>query len=175
MTRPMSDTATPQADPQQSGQAQSGQPPMVPIRFVGQFIRDLSFEVPHAPEIFVELRQRAPEIPVSFDVAARHVKDNTFEVDMTVSLQATLGEKPAFILELVYTNLVDIDARAVPEDQLHPLLLIEIPRYMFPFVRQIIGDMAISGGFPPLLLQMVDFVDLYRRKFADQPQAVARN
>jgi len=167
----MSDApATSQANPQQTGQ-----PPVVPIRFVGQFVRDLSFEVPHAPEIFAELRQRAPEIPVSFDVAARHVKDGVFEVDMTVNLQATMGEKPAFILELIYTNLVEIDARAVPEDQLHPLLLIEIPRYMFPFVRQIIGDLTIGGGFPPLLLQMVDFVDLYRRKFGDQPQSVPRN
>jgi len=146
----------------------------VPIRFVGQFVRDLSFEVPHAPEIFAELRQKAPEIPVSFDISARHVGASTFEVAVGVNMQASVGGKPAFILELVYAALVDIDERVVPEDQLHPLLLIEIPRYAFPFIRQIVGDLTVGGGFPPLLLQMVDFVELYRRKFGDQPQKVER-
>jgi preprotein translocase subunit SecB len=147
---------------------------MVPIRFLGQFVRDLSFEVPHAPEIFADLRQRAPDIPVSFDIGARHIEANTFEVAMNVTLRASVGEKPAFILELVYAAMVDIDTAAVGEDQLHPVLLIEIPRYLFPFVRQVVSDLTVGGGFPPLLLQMVDFVDLYRRKFGDTQQVVAR-
>jgi preprotein translocase subunit SecB len=145
---------------------------MVPIRFLGQFIRDLSFEVPHAPEIFAELRQRAPDIPVSFDIGAKHAGGNTFEVTINASLHATVGEKTAFLLELAYAALVEVDPRGVAEDQLHPVLLIEIPRYLFPFVRQIIGDLTVGGGFPPLMLQMVDFVDLYRRKFGDQPQKI---
>ncbi len=159
-----------------NGQAANGQAAapvgMVPIRFLGQFVRDLSFEVPHAPEIFNDIRQRAPDIPVSFDVATRHVGGSTFEVSMNVNLQASVGEKPAFILELVYAGLVDVDLSAVPEDQLHAVLLIEIPRYLFPFVRQIVGDLTVNGGFPPLMLQMIDFMDLYRRKFGDQPQKI---
>jgi preprotein translocase subunit SecB len=166
----MSDTsATPEQPPQQS------QATMVPLRFLGQYIRDLSFEVPHAPEIFNDVRRQAPEIPASFDIAARHVIGSTFEVDMSVNLRASVGEKPAFILELVYSAMVDVDFRAVPEDQIHPVLLIEIPRHLFPFVRQVVGDMTVGGGFPPLMLQMIDFVDLYRRKFGDQPQTLPRN
>jgi preprotein translocase subunit SecB len=147
---------------------------MVPVRFVGQFIRDLSFEVPNAPEIYVEMRQSPPEIPVSFDIGARHVGGNTFEVTLGVSVNATVNQKPAFILELVYAALLEVDHSVVPEDQLHPMLLIEIPRYLFPFVRQMIADLTVGGGFPPLFMQMVDFVDMYRRKFGDQQHLVER-
>jgi preprotein translocase subunit SecB len=150
------------------------QVPIVPVRFVGQFVRDLSFEVPRAPEVFAEIRQTAPEIPVSFDIGARHVGATTFEVSLTVNVQATVSQKPAFILELVYGALVEVDPRAVPEEQLHPMLLIEIPRHLFPFVRQQIADLTVGGGFPPLFLQMVDFVDMYRRKFGDQAQQIER-
>ena len=152
--------------------ANTKQPAPVPIRFLGQFIRDLSFEVPHAPEIFDDMRRTAPDIPVSFDIGARHTGGATFEVSINVSLRASVSERPAFILELAYAAMVEVDPRAVSEDQLHPALLIEIPRYLFPFVRQLVSDLTVGGGFPPLMLQMVDFVDLYRRKFGDQPQKI---
>ena len=154
--------------------AAAQQAALVPIRFLGQFVRDLSFEVPHAPEIFDAMRQRAPDIPVSFDIGAKHVGGNTFEVTLNETLQDSVGETPAFILELAYAGMVEVDPRAVAEDQLHPVLLIEIPRYLFPFVRQIVGDLTVGGGFPPLMLQMVDFLELYRRKFGDQPQTIER-
>jgi preprotein translocase subunit SecB len=154
--------------------ANETQVPVAPVRFVGQFIRDLSFEVPRAPEVFAELREAAPDIPVSFDIGARHVGGTTFEVTLAVNVQASVKQKPAFIMELVYGALLEVDPRAVPEDQLHPMLLIEIPRYLFPFVRQQIADLTVGGGFPPLFLQMVDFVDMYRRKFGEQQQRVER-
>lgn len=144
----------------------------VPVRFLGQFIRDLSFEVPHAPEIFNEMRQRAPDIPLSFDMGARHLGGPNFEVVMNVNLQAAIGDKPAFILELAYAAIVEVNPELVPAEQLHPVLLIEIPRFLFPFVRQIVGDLTVGGGFPPLHLQMLDFVDIYRRKFGNEPQTI---
>lgn len=147
---------------------------MVPVRFVGQFVRDLSFEVPRAPEIYVEMRQSSPDIPVSFDINARNVVGNTFEVTLGVNVQATINQKPAFIIELAYVALLEVNHQVVPEDQLHPMLLIEIPRYLFPFVRQLIAELTVGGGFPPLFMQMVDFVDMYRRKFGDKPQTIER-
>ena len=100
--------------------ANTKQPAPVPIRFLGQFIRDLSFEVPHAPEIFDDMRRTAPDIPVSFDIGARHTGGATFEVSINVSLRASVSERPAFILELAYAAMVEVDPRAVSEDQLHP-------------------------------------------------------
>jgi preprotein translocase subunit SecB len=152
--------------------AQNVPPPPAPIRFMGQFVRDLSFEVPHAPGIFTEMRKRQPDIPVSFDCAVQHIQDSVFEVSISVNAQATIGDKPAFILELVYATIVEVDEKVIPADQLHPVLMIEIPRFLFPFVRQTIGDMTISGGFPPLFLQPVDFGELYARKFGGQPQPI---
>lgn len=154
--------------------AQNLPPAPAPLRFLGQFVRDLSFEVPHAPGIFTEMRKRAPDIPVTFECNVQHIGDSTFEVTLGVNVQASIGEKPAFILELVYGALIELDERTIPQEQLHPVLLIEIPRFLFPFVRQIIGDMTISGGFPPLFLQPVDFAEIYRRRFGDEPQTVKR-
>jgi preprotein translocase subunit SecB len=150
-------------------------PQGLPIRILGQYIRDLSFEVPHAPGIFGELRKQAPEIPVSFDVAMQPIQGSVFEVTLAVSVNATVGDKPAFILELAYATTVELDESVIPEDQLHPVLLIEVPRFVFPFVRQVIGDMTTSGGFPPLFLQPMDFTDMYTRKFGNTPIKIMRN
>lgn len=153
---------------------QASQPGVLPIRFLGQYIRDLSFEVPHAPEIFSEIRQAAPSIPIQIEPSYRHMKGSTFEVSLTTQVEATVNGRPAFILELVYCAMVEIDERAVAQEHLHPVLCIEVPRFLFPFARQIVNDQTVAGGFPPLVLQPVDFVELYQRKFGDKPQAVQR-
>lgn len=146
-----------------------------PIRFLGQYIRDLSFEVPHAPAIFAELRQQQHQITAGVEPQVQHMTGSQFEVSLTAQIKTTVGQKPAFLAELVYCAVVEIDERAVPQEHLHPLLLIEIPRFLFPFVRQIINDMTVSGGFPPLIMQPLDFVDIYRRTYGDKPQTIARN
>ncbi|MBL8643124.1 MAG: protein-export chaperone SecB [Rhodospirillaceae bacterium] len=155
--------------------AANNAPPPAPIRFLGQYVRDLSLEVPHAPGIFGEMRKRAPEIPITFDCAMQHLSGSIFEVTLNVTVNATLGDKPAFILELSYGATVEVDESLIPAEQLHAVLLIEIPRFLFPFVRQILSDMTTNGGFPPLLLQPVDFADLYTRKFGTDPVRVMRS
>jgi len=140
-------------------------PPLAPIRIAGQYIKDLSFEVPHAPDIYAQLQREAPEIPISIDVAARPINESAFEVSLTIHLEATLSDRKAFILELVYCAAVDVNRQIVAEEHIHPLLMIEIPRQMFPFARQIVSDATGHGGFPPLQLQLVDFGLLYRQKF----------
>lgn len=141
-------------------------PPLMPIRIMGQYIKDFSFEVPGAPEIYSALQNQSPEIPISIDVSARHLAGTpTYEVSLSIHLEAALPERKAFILELTYCAAVTVDTQVVAEEHVHPLLMIEIPRQMFPFARQIVSDVTGNGGFPPLQLQMVDFAMLYRQKF----------
>jgi preprotein translocase subunit SecB len=137
-----------------------------PLRFMGQYIKDLSFEVPNAPDIFNLLQQKAPEIPITIDANAEHINAGVFETTLSVALKAEVEGKTAFILELLYGCLVEVNPKAIAEEHIHPLLNIEVPRHMFPFVRQIISDLTANGGFPPLLMQIVDFRELYRKKMA---------
>lgn len=144
------------------------QQPVAPIQFLGQFVKDLSFEAPHAPEIFQDLRQTAPDIPISIDCAMRELKENQYEVMLNLHLEATVGDKPAFILEVAYGCVVALGE--LPPEHIRPVLMIEVPRQMYPFVRQIVADTTVQGGFPPLMLQLVDFMDLYRRKYATEEE-----
>ena len=152
--------------PENAGEPESAPEAVTPLRFLGQFIKDLSFETPHAPEIFNLLRQQAPAIPISLDTSLRQLEGPVFEVTLSVHLEAQVGDKTAFILELVYGAVAEVNAAAVPQEYIHSLLLIEVPRHIFPFVRQLVADITGNAGFPPLMLQMVDFADMYRKKFA---------
>ena len=142
--------------------------PVSRIQFVGQFIKDLSFEVPHAPEIFNDMRETAPDIPISIDCETRELKENTHEVSINIHVEATIGDKPAFIMEVAYAGIVILGE--IPEDHVRPVLLIEVPRQMIPFVRQVVADITVQGGFPPLMLQLIDFMDLYRRKYSTEDE-----
>lgn len=160
-------TETTQPDP--NATAQQGQRP-APLVIQGQYIKDLSFEAPNAPEVFSKMNQ-APEIPIQVDVQARRLQDNFFEVVLHFNVQGKVGDTQAFILELAYGAVVQVN----PEqpDHLEPLILIEAPRTMFPFARNIIADITRDGGFPPLMLQPIDFVQLFRTRMA-QAQADAQ-
>lgn len=165
----MSDTSTDAgAATTDAGAATDNQQPVAPIQFLGQFVKDLSFEAPHAPEIFQDLRQTAPDIPISIDCAMRELKEGQYEVMLNLHLEATVGDKPAFILEVSYGAVVKLGE--LPEEHIRPVLMIEVPRQMYPFVRQIVADTTVQGGFPPLMLQLVDFMDLYRRKYATEEE-----
>ncbi len=168
----MSDT--PQDTPPPGIPDAAGTPPGgVPLRFLAQFIKDLSFEAPNAPEIFNVMRQegQGPEMTVTIDATVRQVEGPVFEVSLSVQLEARSGDKVAFILELIFNTIVEIDPQAVPPEYVHSLLLIEVPRHSFPFARQIVAETTANGGFPPLMLQVVDFAELYRRKFVDGQNA----
>jgi len=138
--------------------------PVAPIVFHGQFMKDLSFEIPGAPGIFDILQKQAPDIPLSIDCHVRGLTNNRFEITIRIHIEATIQSETAFILEITYAAVVSIGE--IPPAHLHPVLLIEVPRQLFPFVRQIVADTTSSGGFPPLMLQVIDFKDLYERKYA---------
>ncbi len=150
--------------------AASQEQPVAPIQFLGQYIKDLSFEAPSAPDIFQDLRQTSPDIPIAIDVAVRELKSDQYEVALTIHIEATVGDKAVFILECTYGCVVKIGD--IGDENVRPVLMIEVPRQLYPFVRQIVADMTVQGGFPPLMLQPVDFIDLYRKKYETEEDRV---
>ena len=142
-----------------SDQAEAGS--LSPISVGAQYIKDLSFEVPGAPAVFGELAGAQPEMSVRVDLAATPLGGNAFEVVLNLAVDAKVGERTAFIVELIYGGVFILN---VPEEHLQPVLLIEAPRLLFPFARQVIADVTQGGGLPPLMLQPIDFAQLYRAR-----------
>jgi len=144
------------------------QAPAMPINILAQYVRDMSFENPGAPD---SLRggKAAPEMDINIGMDARKIPDdsldNLYEVVLNLRAIAMQGETPLFIAELLYGITVTINN--VPEEHHHPILLMEVPRLAFPYARQIMSDMTVQGGFPPLMLNPVDFQALYMERFKD--------
>ena len=136
-----------------------------PIVINAQYVKDLSLEIPNAPEIFRELNQ-APDIKINIDVNAKHLEDNFFNVELSLEMDGNVNNKKLFIMELKYAAVVGVN---VPEEHLEPVLLIEIPRMIFPFARAIITNNLVEGGLPPFMLNPIDFVAMYqnRKKMAE--------
>jgi len=138
------------------------------LKIHGQYIKDLSFEIPNAPQVFLEMQGEAPEIPIHVDVSAAGVGQDLYEVVLRLRVEARVSGKTLFIAELDYAGLFALN---LPEEQIGPYLLIECPRLLFPFARAIIADVTRDGGFPPLVLQPLDFVALYRTRLEEQAAA----
>lgn len=142
----------------------NGQAPAEPgIRVLAQFIRDLSFENPRAPEA---LRAGAtqPQIDMGVEMNARGREDGFFEVDLKLSARAAREDGPVFHIELLYGGVFQIEG--VSAEDLEPVLLIECPRFLFPFARRVISDVTSDGGFPPFLLDPIDFAGVYAARKA---------
>ncbi len=105
---------------------------------------------------------------MNFDVSARGVGENTFEVVLNISAEAKLKGETAFLTELSYGGVFTL--QDIPAEHVRPVLLIECPRLLFPFARNIVAEATRDGGFPPLLINPIDFAELYRRQFAQQQQ-----
>lgn len=133
------------------------------LQIVNQYIRDLSFENVAAQKHLGT--QTKPDISVQVNLDARKGSDNQYEVVQKMSVSAkTENDETIFLLEIDYAGMFVIEN--VPEDQLHPFLMIECPRMLFPFVRRIVRDVTADGGFPPLNVDNIDFVQLYRSELA---------
>lgn len=141
------------------------------IHVLGQYIKDLSFENPSAPRS-LRASDKPPSLDVNVNVNARPQSQTEFEIELKLDARAVRGEETLFIVEVTYAGLFQI--RNVPPEHIQPLVLIECPRLLFPFARQIIADATRQGGFPPLMIDPVDFTALYRRRVAEtgaqQPQ-----
>ena len=127
---------------------------------VSQYVKDLSFENPNAPAVFQW--QMQPKIEVDFNIGVGQLGDDLHEVTLRVEVRATADGQTAFAVDLLYGGLVGM--RNVPEDQVQAFLLAEAPRILFPFARQIVSQTVQEGGFPPLLLEPIDFHGLYLQR-----------
>jgi preprotein translocase subunit SecB len=134
------------------------------IHVLGQYVKDLSFENPNAPRS-LRPSDKAPKLDVNVNVNAKPQSESEFEIDLKLEAKATRGDDTLFIAEVSYAGLFQI--RNVPQEHMHALLLIECPRLLFPFARQIIADATRQGGFPPLMIDPVDFAALYRQRMAE--------
>ncbi len=139
------------------------------IRILAQFIRDLSFENPRAPDA---LRPAAsqPQIDLNVEMNARGRDDGLYEVDLKLSARAQREDGPLFIVELLYGGVFQISGAEA--DEMEPILLIECPRYLFPFARRIIAEVTSEGGYPPFLLDPIDFAGVYQARKAQGAEPV---
>ncbi|KPA19844.1 Protein-export protein SecB [Shimia sp. SK013] len=148
------------------------QAPQIKMNVLTQFVRDMSFENILAQKGASGNAQPDVQVQVNLD-AKKRTADHQYEVAIKLNITSKNKEDDSemFILELDYAGVFHVEG--VPEDQLHPFLLIECPRILFPFVRRIVSDVTRDGGFPPLNLDNIDFVALYRqeiaRRSAEQP------
>jgi preprotein translocase subunit SecB len=135
------------------------------IRILAQFVRDFSFENPRAPDA---LRTGAaqPQIDLGVEMNARGRDDGLFEVDLKLSARAARDDGPLFVVELLYGGVFQISG--VGAEDIEPVLLIECPRYLFPFARRIIADITGEGGYPPFLLDPIDFAGVYAARKASE-------
>ena len=135
-----------------------------------QYIKDLSFENPNAPEVLTETTGQ-PDVEIGVNVGAKMIGDGQFEVLLNLTAKAKADDKALFLVDLTYAGIVS--APNTPEDELNPLIMIEAPRLLFPFARAIVSDMTRDGGFMPLNIQPVDFVAVYQHNLARQQDAPA--
>lgn len=142
---------------------ENNQQQQVAIAINAQFVKDISFEAPHVPQIFTELKSN-PEINVNVDVQAGKVQDTVYQVSLKIKAEAKAEDKVAFLCEVEYGCIATVQ---VPSEHIEPILLIEIPRLLFPFVRNIIADLTRESGFPPLMINPIDFVGLYNKRLEE--------
>jgi preprotein translocase subunit SecB len=152
------------------GPSQDNQPQ---LNVVAQYIKDFSFENPNAPQS-LQTGGEAPQISIQINVDANPLSETDIEVAIKLDGKAEMAGNLIFRFELVFAGIFRV--RNVPQESLNAIVLIECPRLLFPFAREIIATAVRNGGFPPLLLDPVDFVSLYRQKMeqlqpAEMPQA----
>ena len=153
--------ATPVPAPGTAPLAPDGPPS---LKILGQYLKDLSFENPNAPAS-LGIQQGQPEINISVNVNAKNLAPTDFEVELHLDAKAMHEGKAVFAAELMYAGIFRLEN--ITEEQMHAVILIECPRMIFPFARQILADATRNGGFPPLMLDPIDFAAMYQKRVAD--------
>ncbi len=159
--------STPEAGGAAAGSGAQNQSTDAPqLAVLGQYVKDLSFENPNAPSSFQA--KEPPKIDVAVDLKANRMAEEVFEIDLKFSAKAAQDDKTSFVAEVVYTGLFGI--KNVPDEQLEAVCLIECPRMIFPFARRVLADITRDGGFPPLMLDPIDFVGLYQQRLSERAE-----
>ena len=139
------------------------------LNALAQYIKDLSFENPNAPNSLGP-QQKGPNISIQVNVNAKQLSETDFEVNLTLEGSAGEGANTLFKFELDYAGVFRVSNLAA--EQIHPVVMIECPRLLFPFARQIVADAVRNGGFPPLFIDPIDFAGLYRQRMEGQGAAL---
>lgn len=140
------------------------------FKILGQYLKDFSFENPNAPGSLAP-QQNQPDINIAVNVNARNLGPNDFEVELHLNAKATGEGKVVFAAELLYAGIFRLEN--FPQNVLQAAVLIECPRMLFPFARQIMADATRNGGFPPLMLDPIDFAGMYQQRMKQRPAAQA--
>lgn len=134
------------------------------MNILAQYVKDFSFENPHAPNS-LRPRDKAPEIAININVNPNPLSETDFEVELKLDAKANDGDEVMFNVELVYAGIFRLTG--FPQEALQAAVLIECPRLLFPFARQIMADATRNGSFPPLMIDPVDFAQLFRQRMAE--------
>jgi preprotein translocase subunit SecB len=146
-----------------------GPPPEAPpLTIASQYIKDYSFEAPSSPGIFNQTGETEPDLEINCELKANPLEPGVFEVILVLRTDCKIGDQVAFVQELEYAGVFIVN---VPPEHLQPVLMIECPRLLFPFARNIICDGARDGGFPPILLNYMDFASMYEEQLASHAEA----
>ncbi|MGB6086246.1 protein-export chaperone SecB [Parvibaculum sp.] len=140
------------------------------LRVLTQYVKDLSFENPNAPNSLGPVDEQ-PSINLRVDVGVKRLADTDYEVALKIGAEAVVKDKPLFIVEAEYAGLFRLTN--ISEADLEAVLVVECPRQIFPFARRILADVTRDGGFPPLLIDPIDFVHLYNQRREQMAQQVA--
>ena len=135
------------------------------LSILAQYTKDLSFENPGAPRS-LQARENAPDININVNVNANPLSDADYDVVLTLNAEAKDGDRVLFHTELVYGGVFRVTG--FPQEHMLPLLFIECPRLLFPFARQIIADITRNGGFPPLMIDPIDFAQMFTQRMAEE-------
>ena len=133
------------------------------------YVKDLSVEVPNAPEIFLE--REAPQVEIQLNTGGRTVGDSVYEVVLTVTVTAKMGDKTVFLVEVGQAGIFRI--QNVPEEQIEPLIAVACPNILFPYAREAVSDSVSRAGFQPIVLQPVNFEGMYMQRLQQQEQSGA--
>jgi len=145
------------------GQAATGAAPSMKI--LGQYLKDLSFENPNAPASLAT-QGEPPEINISVNVNAKNLAPTDYEVELHLEAKASRKDEPVFVADMLYAGIFRLEN--IPQEALSAIILVECPRMIFPFARVILADATRNGGFPPLMLDPIDFAGMFQRRMAEQ-------
>ncbi len=157
--------AAPAAQP-----AAPGPGKLPPVQVEAQYLKDLSFENPQGLPALLAMRD-SPAVAIECNASVSQLAENRYEVCLVLHVKATAGETTLFIIETTYAGVFRLNN--IPQESVRPVLLIEAPRLLFPFVRSIVAEAARDGGFPPLLINPIDFAALYQQQHVPAPAGAA--
>lgn len=128
------------------------------------YLKDFSLEIPHAPQIFLE--REASQFDVQLNTLANSIREGVFEVTVMSTITCKVGEKTAYLIEVKQAGI--FQAHNIPQEEIEPLLAVTCPEILFPYLREVVSEIAVRGGFPPLLLNPVNFLASYQNSKTQQ-------